>query len=279
MTNLLSADWMRARKTRLFWVLLAAAAVMTFPPFRAELSEAGRICDPAEGWVIDGALFQAVMVHAMTLTAFIPLFLGADYHDGTIRNKLIAGHSRGRIYLSGLCTCMLIVLCLAAAAAAANTLQALATHGVIGMDAAHFALHVLASVCCVMAFASLYVMLSMLISGRAYALLACICAFAAMMFVTAGLERVLSQAEIARYVVDFVNGEPVWSEPYLNPAYVGGTKRAVLEWVYDFLPTGQGSQLSNMEADRVVRFPAHSLLFILLTSGVGLLSFRKKDIS
>ena len=55
--------------------------------------------------------------------------------------------------------------------------------------------------------------------------------------------------------------------------------RAVLECVYDFLPTGQGSQLSNMESDRVVRFPAHSLLFILLTSGVGLLSFRKKDIS
>ena len=44
MTNLLSADWMRLRKSWLFWVTLALAALLTIPPFRAELSEAGRIC-------------------------------------------------------------------------------------------------------------------------------------------------------------------------------------------------------------------------------------------
>ena len=278
MTNLFAADWMRLRKTWLFWAMLALAALMTIPPFRAALSEAGRVCDPAEGWAIDEALFQATMVHAMILTAFVPLFLGVDIHDGTIRNKLIAGHRRGGIYLSDLLVCMLAVLCLTAVSAAAYALQALATHGRIGMDLRRFADLVLASVLCVMAFVSLYVMLSMQISNRAYALLACIVALIVMIAVTAGLERALHQAEVARDVVDFVNGEPVWSEPYLNPAYVGGWKRAVCEWIVDFLPTGQGSMLSNMEADRVARFPSHSALFFLLTTGIGLLAFRKKEL-
>ena len=146
------------------------------------------------------------------------------------------------------------------------------------MDLPRFARCVLASVCCVMGFVSLYVMLSLLISSRAYALLACIAVFFAMIFISGGLERALSQAEIARDVVDFVNGEPVWSEPYRNPAYVGGWKRAVLEWLVDFLPTGQGSMLSNMEAERVARFPLCSALFFLLTTGAGLLGFRKKEL-
>ena len=38
MTNLLSADWMRLRKSWLFLATLALAALLTIPPFRAGLS-------------------------------------------------------------------------------------------------------------------------------------------------------------------------------------------------------------------------------------------------
>lgn len=278
MTSLFSADRMRLWKSWLFWILLVLSALLTVPPFREALSEAGRIGDPTEGWVIDTALFQATMVHGISLAAFVPLFLGADYHDGTIRNKLIAGHGRSSVYFSALASCALTVLCLTAVSAAGYALQALATHGILGIDTPHFALCVLSSVGCTMAFVSLYVVLSMLIDNRAYALLACIVVLLAMVFVSGRLERVLLQSEIARDVVDFVDGQPVWSEPYPNPAYVGGLKRAVYQWIIDFLPTGQGSQLSNLEAERVSRFPMHSALFVLLTTGVGLLGFSKKDI-
>ena len=278
MTRLLSADWMRARKAPIFWALLAIAAAMTVPPFRAELSEAGRICDPSEGWVIDSAILQSVMIHGVLLAAFVPLFLGADYQDGTIRNKLIAGHSRSGIYCSSLSVCMLAALCLAAVSAAAYALQAAATHGILGMDPAQFARCVLSSLCCAMAFVSLYAALSLLIPHRAYALLACFAALAAMVFVAGRLEHALLQAEIARDVVDFVGGQPVWSEPYRNPAYVGGQKRVVYQWILDFLPAGQGIMLDNMELDRIGRFPALSAAFILLTGSVGLLGFRRMDI-
>ena len=86
------------------------AAVLTVPPFREALSQAGRTCDPAQGWDIDEALFQFPMIHGVMLAAFVPLFLGADYSDGTIRNKLIAGHRRSGIYLSDLLVCLLSVL-------------------------------------------------------------------------------------------------------------------------------------------------------------------------
>ena len=63
MTNLLSADRMRVQKSWFFWVALLIAAAVTVPPFREELSVAGRIGDPSEGWVIDDVVFQSIMIH------------------------------------------------------------------------------------------------------------------------------------------------------------------------------------------------------------------------
>lgn len=278
MTNLLSADRMRLRKSRLFWATLLLAALLTVPPFQSELSKAGLICDPTEGWAVDEALFQSTMVHALILAAFIPLFLGADYSDGTIRNKLIAGHRRGNVYLSALFSSLLAALCLTCVSVGANALQAAATHGLIGMDRRSFALYMLSSVCCAMAFCSLYTLVTMLISNRSYAIVGCAAVLIVLFFLSSYLESILIRAEIERDILDIVNGKPVWSEPYVNPAYVGGWKRTVCEWIIDFLPTGQGSQLSNLEAERVSRFPLLSALFVLLTSGIGLLGFRNKDL-
>lgn len=278
MNKLFCADTMRLFRSRVFWLLLLLTAALTVPPFRAALSEAGRICDPAQGWDIDEALFQFPMIHGAMLAAFVPLFLGTDYSDGTIRNKLIAGHRRGSVYLSALFTCLLAVLCLTAVSLAANAVQAIATHGRIGMDGAGLALHLLAALCCGMAFASLYALLSMLISNRSYAIIACAAALLLTVVAAGRLEHALMQAEIARDVVDFVDGSPVWSEPYPNPAYVSGWKRSAMELAYDFLPAGQGMQMNNLEADRILRFPLLSTAFVLLTTGAGLLGFFKKDL-
>ena len=99
-----------------------------------------------------------------------------------------------------------------------------------------------------------------------------------MILLVGSLQRSLLQAELVSDILEFVDGKPVWSEPHPNPFYVSDWKRTLFSYFVDFLPAGQSVQLSNLEAERVARFPALSLLFTLLTTGIGLLAFSRKDI-
>lgn len=53
----------------------------------------------------DTIFFSFSLLTGILLSAFISLFIGTDYSDGTMRSKLVIGHTRYGIYLSGLITC------------------------------------------------------------------------------------------------------------------------------------------------------------------------------
>lgn len=63
-----------------------------------------------------------------------------------------------------------------------------------------------------------------------------------------------------------------------NPRYVGGAKRAALETIYDLLPTGQSLQYMHVEAAHPERLALYSLSVIVLSTGTGILLFRRKDL-
>ena len=55
-----------------------------------------------------------VLMSGVVLSAFCSLFVGAEYSDGTIRNKIAVGHSRAAVYLANLVTCSAagVLICL-----------------------------------------------------------------------------------------------------------------------------------------------------------------------
>ena len=107
MMNLLSVDWMRARKAWFFWVMLIIAAAVSMLVFQENYSMIIAEIQDGKSWPMESAFFQFPILTGALLSAFIPLFLGADYSDGTIRNKLIAGHQRSSIYGSYLLTTLI----------------------------------------------------------------------------------------------------------------------------------------------------------------------------
>ena len=104
MTNLLSANLFRLRRSRLFWLSLL-------------LTTAAGVWQPLQTWLeyqrkfpLDAVFFVYAMLIGLLLSVFLSLFFGAEYSDGTIRNKLAAGHTRVSVYLANLITAVFAAL-------------------------------------------------------------------------------------------------------------------------------------------------------------------------
>ena len=93
---LLRANFYRLWRSAAFRVsvlVMAAAAV-----FELAVSYPHR----AQPGILDNRYMIFVLMSGVVLSAFCSLFVGAEYSDGAIRNKIAAGHSRAAVYLANL---------------------------------------------------------------------------------------------------------------------------------------------------------------------------------
>ena len=63
-----------------------------------------------------------------------------------------------------------------------------------------------------------------------------------------------------------------------NPKYLDGTKREIVQFIYDVNPRGQAIQCSTMQVVNLKRLPIYSLVIVILTTGAGVWIFKKKDL-
>ena len=118
MRELLSAMQFRLRRSGIFWACCAAALAVG-----VWLGVAGGMQNVRELESFDmpmhplnSILFEVTPFFGFFAAVAVPVFLGAEYGDGAIRNKLIAGHRRESVYLADLLTAtgasLLLLACL-----------------------------------------------------------------------------------------------------------------------------------------------------------------------
>ena len=274
MAKLLRANLSRLWKSRIFYVGLIFMLLLN-------------VFLVLDGWnfgrqgypePLEDMLFQNCIIIGFVSAVVVGMFLGTEYSDGTIRNKIAVGHTRASIYLANLIVC--------AAASALLLLISLALGFGLGsflLDPLGLPMKVLLLYTCIgllttVSFASIYMLVAMLSPSKASGAVLCLVLALVLLFATSAVEGALTEPEMVQDFVMSVDGTPNLGEPHPNPRYVTGTKRAVLEVIYDILPTGQAFQISNNECAHPARLPAFSLLVALVTSAAGALLFRRRDL-
>ena len=99
MRRLLRANFARLLKNKLFWILTCAELFLgaLFPILHYMNN-----IDENSGWNMDSTIFIYALFVPLMVSLLTALFIGTDYSDGTMRNKLIAGHVRRKIYAANL---------------------------------------------------------------------------------------------------------------------------------------------------------------------------------
>ena len=272
MRNLLAANFYRLRKSRAFWLALAATLAYT-----------GLIvlvcwdhCATGTGHYTLEAILTAgfgltgyLCIPSLILAPLLAVYLGTEYSDHTIRNKLITGHTKAGVYLSELIVCTLTALALdilfillAGLLCAWPVLQ---MSGVLlrvplGQLLAWLAAALLARA----AYASVIKLMATLLNRKTSASIAALLLVIAGMLICRMGFGMIHSLEYALAI-----GKPVAN---------GESRLAFWHLLMDILPTGQYLQVSRLDTPNLWRMPLMSLVVIAVSTGLGLAVFRKKDL-
>ncbi len=275
MCNCLRADFVRLFRSLFFWILIiflfGSGVLSTFD---------------GSNRALDNDLLTAVSAVMILGPIFTAFFIGTDYSDGTIRNKLIVGNSRAAVWFSNL-----IVCCAAAELMCLSFLLPIVILGPIAgrgyvLTAEELLFRLLIENIALFALIALVVLIAMLVKSRSSAIVIGTLLSLGLFICASVIATRLREPEYYQgmmYVDEDGNIRYDTETKEENPTYIGnGTTRKVLEVVYDVLPSGQMIQVSSMweEYDS-----AHGGLLLLYSAGVlaaailiGVPTFQRGDL-
>ena len=237
--------------------------------------------------VLDAMFFGYVYLAGIPVAVLAGLFLGVEYGDGTVRNKLIAGHGRGTVYLANFFAVFTSSLIMSLAYIAIICAVGIPMFGGLKSDWQVIILLILESILTLGAISAIFTMVGMLWQNKAMSAVICVLLAFGLQMLTVMVASSLAEPEFygdeGYALVASEDGEtkmaPLGGEP--NPYYPRGTKRAIYEFINDFNPISQGLQMANMFEEHPKHMglmPLYSLIIVLGATGGGIYLFGKKDL-
>ena len=277
MRKLITANFHRFSKDRFSWcvvgIIVILSLVNVFNSARSyeAMADAGYILS-----LEDYYFNQAPLIGAF-LALLISMFLGTEFSEGTIRNKLCIGHKRNEIFLSNFISCAFASIVLTAVWLLSCTLL----FGLIGpleVEVSEFVGYIFVAMGFTVSFAALYTVIASLSSNKAMTIIYTFAVFIILAMAASALDDRLCEPEMNEIMTYNNYGAVVMQESAPNPLYLSGMIRTVCEVALELLPTGQALLLSDVAIEYPVRAIALNVVFTTVTLLVGSMLFRRKDI-
>ena len=275
MHRLLRANFSRLLKNKLFWILISIELFMRglFPVLHYMDN-----IDEKSAWTMDSTIFIYSLFVPLMVSLLTALFIGSDYSDGTMRNKLIAGQVRRNIYAANLVVNMEAAFLLCFAFWISHICIGTPLLGWFVSDAKKILGYLLVTLAMVAACVAIFTLISMLCSNKAYSVAGCILIIFMLLFVGVRITAALNEPEMYDAYSYMSEGVTVQEDETPNPNYVSGVKRQIYNFLNEFLPGGQMIKLSNMNAEHLGRYAVYDGIIFAFVTGCGILSFRRKDL-
>lgn len=277
MGNLLSANFSRLWKDKLFWIGMAVMA--GFQAFELSMLYLDGIRYQITNH-LESVLYIYGVIGILVMSVFCSMFLGTEYSDGTMRNKLVVGHKRSHIYLANLLVCAAAGVLFALANLLVSLCVGIPMFG-LAVPAMEIFSHVLVSLLMVLALAAIFTLIGMLCHSKAFTVAISILMVFGFLMAGMVIKQCLMAPEMqSQYVWDESIEEFRETEPMPNPKYLRGFKRKVYEFFDEFLPGGQMISNSRMMDDsgNDKMLAVYDAVWIAVTVWGGIVIFKRKDL-
>lgn len=280
MIKLLNASFWRLKKNKIFWgviiITLIVSAVMLITRYNDEIRYAEFNMQPK---TIDSSFISFINIVGFLLATFTSIFVGTEYSDGTIRNKIIVGHSRKNIYLSNLIISIVVGVILELIYLLIIALIGIPLFGNIQMPIDEFAFVILNMIMIIVVFSSIFNFISLLCSNITMSTVGCLLLILVMYVIVMSISGI---ANSEKYLENQTVGgeENEEAELILNEDYPGDLQKEICKNIIRIIPTGQAMKLSStsLEYEEIKIFPLYSFGVFIIINCLGIYFFKKKEL-
>ncbi len=276
MLNLMSAGFYRLSRSTAFRIFVLYSALC------GALSAVSTcIYQPETGQ--EFSLFGFAIFIPMFAAPFTAVILGSEFSDNTVRNKIIAGHTRAEIYFSYIAVAALASAAMCVLSAAVHFIVGLPILGFTEMPLSELALFFAIGILSTAAMTVITAVITVCTHSRAAAAAVCAVAATAMIVLSAEIGLLLKESEYLT-ASDFeavtIYGDGLTQDDRLipNPNYPTPQERERLEFLYDFLPGGAAVQCVWLEAEHPARVLGFEILWLVLPAAAGYFVFEKRNL-
>lgn len=246
MTKLLNANFSRLFFNGIFrvgmLVSVIAGVICPLMGFRLKRTLSvvteGLIGGDTQYQYIDYYCFTYIWILVVVIAVFCGIYVGTEYSDGTMRNKVAAGYSRTEIYFSNLAVNAVggvIIYVLYQITDLCVGIKLLGGFCILEMR--EVAVYVLCACVLMICISAISTMIAMLVSNRAVSVVICI--GIVLVFYVIGLSQGTSLANQQYYDEEVVINGITYAAGSENPYYVDGIRRVFETFIFNLLPGGQ----------------------------------------
>lgn len=280
MLKLLRSNFSRFVKSKTVWLCLALQAAILL--FMMSVSLIQRRNDhsyavQSEVYLLTVYGVFGIPLQGIMISLFGCLFIGADYNGGSLRNKLIMGHSRSSIYLANYITVAVFALLLNFVGLLISFALGLPLFGKFRIASKLVVWIVIDGTALMLAYSALVTIVAMLSRNTTVSVITCLIALVVAMFTFMMISDTLSEPETVTVITYNSLGEPI-EKITANPQSPSKAVRALYQFCLDFFPSGQTLQLSKGENFHDWQMLVYSLVIAASTTTAGCLVFRKLDV-
>lgn len=266
MNRLMHAYYIRIRKYKLLWIGLIVVLILAGIMVNTRYKESQLLPDYQVS--IEGVYTYICFLIGIISAVYVSCFVGTEYSDGTIRNKIGVGFHRNTVYLSnyfaGFLSCFFImviwylfIFTIGNALIGSKGMEVNNTLQVIGV-----------SILMLASCTAINTAIAMNYDNKTNVVIIEILFWFAFFIISTIISRKLAQPELIE--------QPIGLVP--NEHYVKGTTRKVYELLTSWLPTGQVYTIVSYGTVDKVQACIGSIVIIVVSTVGGMCMFQKKNI-
>ena len=259
MNRLLTGNLIRLRKTIVFWLSIVCAAIGPICRIIKHYyygTQMDKYLYADSGFLLIGCDF----FFDIAISVAISLFIGTDFSDNTIRNKLITGQSKTSVFIANLITSIVIAVGMYFTGVVVVCIG-IPLLGGIKLPIGKLIMQMACAVVAVSVIAVFVCTVTMVIGNRAISIIVSMVSVIGLQFTAS-----ISWSNLLFY-----------EEHGLTDTFLAKLDMSL----YDWLPTCQIYQLTNIVEDipkNIYLFPVYSTILILVVGTTGIIIFKKKNL-